>query len=84
MPTFTWKDIIKVRDEIHAVEYPISGEKDNEDCYTCDDFFDAVANEFDINPEDIETYLFDDIDFDPRGLPFGAEACGCYIDGVAE
>ena len=28
--------------------------------------------------------MLDDIEFEPKELPYGAEECGCYINGVAE
>lgn len=28
--------------------------------------------------------MMDNIEFDPATVPFGAEACGCYVDGIEE
>lgn len=52
--------------------------------YQLDDFYEAVAKKYSVDVDDIKTYMMDDIEFDPRMLPWGAEDCGCYIDGVAE
>lgn len=81
---YTWKDIVKVNGEITTEEFEISGVMDNEDTYQIDDFLEAVAQKYGVNVDDVETYMMDDIDFDPDELPYGAEDCGCYINGVAE
>lgn len=81
---FTWKDIVKVNGKISAEEFEISGEMDDVDIYQIDDFFEAVAEKYGVDTGDIETYMMDNIDFNPEELPFGAEDCGCYINGVAE
>ena len=39
------------------------------------------AEKYGVDTDDVETYMMDDIDFDARELPFGAESCGCYING---
>ena len=63
MSKYTWKDIIKVNGEIHAVEYPISGETismdDGDFAYDCNDFFEAVANDYNIHQSEVQTYLFE-------------------------
>ena len=57
---------------------------DDSDTYRIDDFMYAVAEKYGCGTDDIKTYMLDDIEFDGKELIFGAEACGCYIDGVAE
>ena len=81
---YTWKDIVRINDMLYCEEFPISGEMDDPDTYRIDDFMNAVAEKYSCSTDDIETYMLDNIEFDPSDLPFGAEACGCYIDGVAE
>lgn len=81
---YTWKDIVKVNGKITTEEFEISGVMDNKSTYQIDDFFDAVAQKYGVDVDDIETYMMDDIEFNPKELPYGAEACGCYINGVAE
>ena len=81
---YTWKDIVKVNGIISAEEFEISGKMDDEDTYQIDNFYDAVANKYNVDVGDIETYIMDDIDFNAKELPFGAEDCGCYINGKAE
>ena len=81
---YTWKDIVRINDKLYCEEFPISGEMDGPDTYCIGDFMKAVAEKHNCDTDDIETYMLDNIEFDPSGLPFGAEACGCYIDGVAE
>ena len=81
---YTWKDVVKVNGKISTEEFEISGVMDNEDVYQIDDFLKAVAQKYRVNVDDVETYMMDDIEFNPEELPYGAEACGCYINGVAE
>ncbi len=80
----TWKDIVKIGDNIYAEEFPISGQMDAPDVYQIDDFFEAVAKKYNVDIDDIQTYMMNDIDFDVSKLPWGAESCGCYIDGIDE
>lgn len=80
---YTWKDIVKVKGEIHAEEFEIDGEMDG-DAYRIDDFMCSVARKYGVDTDDVETYMMDDIEFDATKLPFGAEDCGCYINGIAE
>lgn len=81
---YTWKDVVKVNGKITTEEFEISGEMDDEDTYQIDDFLVAVAQKYGVDVGDVETYMMDDIDFNPENLPYGAEECGCYINGVAE
>ena len=84
MTKYTWKDIVKIDDMISTEEFPISGEMDGSDYYDISDFLYAVANKYQVDVGDVKTYMMDDIVFNPELLLFGAEECGCYIDGVAE
>ena len=84
MDKYTWKDIVKIKGKIYAEEHTISGEKDEEDIYCIDDFFEAVAKKHKVEIDEIETYMMGGIDFDHNLLSYGAEMCGCYINGVAE
>lgn len=84
MNTYVWKDIVKVNGEILAEEFEISGEMDDDDHYIIDDFLETVAKKHGVDVDDIETYMMDGIEFDPSVLPWGAEDCGCYINGVVE
>ena len=81
---YTWIDIVKINGQIYCEEFPISGKMDGPDTYCIGDFMKAVAEKHNCDTDDIQTYMIDNIEFDPSGLPFGAEACGCYIDGIAE
>ena len=81
---FTWRDIVEINGKHYAEEFPISGLKDGESVYQIDDFLDAVGRKYNVEPEKIKTYMMDGIDFDPKELCFGAESCGCYINGVPE
>lgn len=84
---YTWRDIVSINGVCYAEEFPISGEKDgceSDVYYQLDDFYDAVAKKYGVDVDDIETYVMNDIEFDPRVFPWGAEECGCYIDGKAE
>lgn len=82
--TYTWKDIVRVNGKCYAEEFEISGLMDGDDAYQIDDFLEAVADKYGVDVDDIETYMMDDIHFDPSELPWGAAECGCYIDGEAE
>lgn len=84
---YTWRDIVKINDKIYTEKFPISGKKDhinNRTIYEIDDFLEAVAKKYGVDVDDVETYMMDDIEFDARELPYGAESCGCYINGVPE
>ena len=81
---FIWKDIVEIRGEYHYEEFPISGLMDDELTYQIDDFLDSVGRKYNVYPGNIKTYMMDGIDFDPKKLSFGAESCGCYINGVPE
>lgn len=81
---YTWKDVVKVNGKISTEEFEISGVMDDEDVYQIDDFLEAVAQKYGVDVDDVETYMMDDIEFNSEELPFGAEDCGCYINGVAE
>lgn len=81
---YIWKDIVKINGVCYAEAFEISGEMDNPDCYQIDDFLEAVAHKHGVDVDDIETYTMDDIEIDPAEMPWGAEGCGCYINGVAE
>lgn len=83
---YTWKDIVKIGDKTYCEEFPISGEMDGDDQYYCiNDFMYAVAEKHGVDVDDVSTYMMNsDEEFEVEGLEFGAEACGCYIDGVAE
>jgi len=81
---YTWKDIVKINGKCYAEEFEISGEMDGDDAYMIDEFLSAVAEKHNVDVDDVETYMMDGIHFNPKELPFGAESCGCYIDGVAE
>ena len=43
-----------------------------------------MAKKHGVDVDDVKTYMMDDIEFDARELPYGAESCGCYINGVPE
>lgn len=77
---YTWCDIVSVNGKIVAEEFPISGEMDAE-FYQIDNFLEAVAKKYGVGLDEVKTYMMDGIDFDPKELPFGAEACGCYKNG---
>lgn len=81
---FIWKDIVEIRGEYHYEEFPISGLMDDELTYQIDDFLDSVGRKYNVYPGNIKTYMMDGIDFGPKKLSFGAESCGCYINGVPE
>lgn len=84
---YTWKDIVKINDKIYTEEFPISGKKDynnEQTIYEIDNFLQAVAKKHGVDVDDVKTYMMDNIEFDARELPYGAESCGCYINGVPE
>ena len=77
---FVWCDIVSIHGKVFAEKFPISGEMDDEH-YQIDAFLDAVSKKYGIEPENVKTYMMDNIHFAPKELPFGAEACGCYKNG---
>ena len=81
---YTWKDIVEINGVHYAEEFEISGIMDDENTYQIDEFFIAVAEKHQVDVDEIKTYMMDDIDFNAKNLPFGAEDCGCYINGIPE
>ena len=82
-PVYEWRDVVEINGKHYCECFPISGEMDD-DAFQLDDFFEAVAEKHGVDIDDIKTYMMDDIHFNPKELEFGAEACGCYINGVPE
>lgn len=86
--SYTWKDIVEIKGKHYAEEFPISGKTDEDSdgnvYYQLDEFFLAVSKKYGVEEGDILTYMMDNIAFDPQNLPYGAEDCGCYINGVPE
>ena len=52
--------------------------------YNCDKFFEDIAEKYNVEIDDITTYMFDNINI-PKEildiLPCGIELCGGYING---
>ena len=81
---YTWKDIVKINKNLFAEEFEISGEMADSATYCIDDFMYAVAAKYEVPVNSIQTYMLDNLEFNPAGLLWGPEQCGCYINGVAE
>jgi hypothetical protein len=81
---FTWKDVVEINGKHYAEEFPISGLMDSEDVYQIDDFLESVGRKYNVYPGNIKTYMMDGIAFDSKEVEFGAESCGCYINGIPE
>lgn len=81
---YVWKDIVEINGEIYCEEAEIDGSIDDDNNYILDDFYRAVADKYDVDEDDIKTFMMDDIEIDPSTLPYGGESCGCYINGVPE
>lgn len=84
MNKYTWKDVVEIDGKFYAEEFEISGEMDNDNVYQIDDFINSVAKKYNVDSDDVKTYMTDNIEFNPKELTFGAEDCGCYINGIAE
>lgn len=83
---YTWKDLICVNGQVYAEEFPVDCPNENEPA-NCDNFLEHVRKKY--NTDEFKTYTFDGeefapSDYDKSKLPYGAEACGLYINGVAE
>lgn len=84
---YIWHDVVIVNGVAHAEVFPISGKYDICDgnvYYQIDDFLNAVSKKYNVGIDDITTYMMDNADFDPKTVDFGAEDCGCYIDGILQ
>ena len=84
---FLWKDIVMIKGQCYAEEFPISGETDGDETdmyYQIDDFLEAVAIKYQVNSDEIKTAMMDNIEFNPQLMSFGLEDCGCYINGVLQ
>lgn len=87
IPVYEWYDIVKINGSCYAEHFEISGKTDGDEegsVYQIDDFLEQVARKHNVDVDDIQTYMMDNIMFDPAMLSFGAESCGCWIDGVPE
>lgn len=82
--SYIWVDIVKVGDIVAPAIHSISGLKDDDMHYQIDDFIEAVAKEYNVDTDQIKTYMMDNIDFDPSSVSIDVAQCGCYIDGVPE
>lgn len=84
VPVYEWWDVVEVNGKHYCEVFEISGEMDDPDTYQVDEFLEQVARKHNVDVDDIKTYTMDNIEFDPKDLKFGAECCGCWIDGVPE
>ena len=84
VPVYEWRDVVEINGKHYCECFEISGEMDGDDAYQLDGFLEAVAEKYGVDVDDVQTYMMENIDFDPAGLEFGAEDCGCYIDGQPE
>lgn len=83
MAEYVWKDIVEINGSIYAEEFPFSGEM-IDGHYNINEYLFAVARKYGVRMRDVRTYMLDGISFNPMKLGYGADECGCYIDGVAE
>lgn len=81
IPVYEWRDVVEINGVHYAECFEISGEMDDDTHYQIDDFLNAVARKHNVDVDDIATYMMDDIYFDAYEMPFGADGCGCFIDG---
>lgn len=84
VPVYEWRDVVSINGKHYCECFEISGEMDGDDTYQIDWFLESVAAKHGVDIDDVRTYMMDGIDFNPAGLEFGAEDCGCYIDGRPE
>ena len=84
VPVYEWRDVVEINGKHYCECFEISGEMDGDDAYQIDWFLEAVAEKYGVDVDDVQTYMMENIDFDPAGLEFSAEDCGCYIDGQPE
>lgn len=84
VPVYEWWDVVEINGKHYCEVFEISGEKDDPDTYQVDEFLEQVARKHNVDVDDIKTYTMDNIEFDHKDLKFGAECCGCWIDGVPE
>lgn len=81
---YSWKDIVKIGDIVTVEIFPISGKMDDDTHYQIDDFIEAVAKKYNVEPCEVKTYMMDNVEFDKTQVPIGIEDCGCYINGIPE
>lgn len=84
IPVYEWRDVVEIAGKHYCECFEISGETDGDNVFRIDEFLEQVARKHNVDVGAITTYMMDDIVFDPAELDFGAEACGCYIDGQPE
>lgn len=79
-----WWDVVEINGKHYCEVFEISGKLDGPDNFQIDEFLQSVAWKHGVDVDDIKTYMMDNIEFNPEGMKFGAECCGCWIDGVPE
>lgn len=86
---YTWKDLVYIQGQgVFSEEHSISGEHDDFS-YEIDDFIEASALLHRCSEKDIKLWSIDGDDFAPSNvdtsmLPYGAESCGLYVNGIPE
>lgn len=84
VPVYEWWDVVEINGKHYCEVFEISGEMDSDDVFQIDAFLQSVAWKYGVDVDDVKTYTMDDVQFNPEGMKFGAECCGCWIDGVPE
>ena len=84
IPVYEWWDVVEINGKHYCEAFEISGEMDTPEHYQIDDFLEQVARKHNVDVDDVRTYMMDNISFNPKDMKFGAECCGCWIDGVPE
>ena len=92
-----WKDLVCINGEVFAEEHQIDNDvdidpDDKQPIFRLDRFFEAVAAKYNCNTDDIRLWTMEGEsfaedanlpdDFYQTQVPFGAESCGAYIDGI--
>ena len=84
VPVYEWWDVVEINGKHYCEVFEISGEMDSDDVFQIDAFLQSVAWKYGVDIDDVKTYTMDEIEFNANGMKFGAECCGCWIDGVPE
>jgi hypothetical protein len=84
VPVYEWWDVVEINGKHYCEVFEISGEMDSDDVFQIDAFLQSVAWKYGVDIDDVKTYTMDKIEFNANGMKFGAECCGCWIDGVPE
>lgn len=81
---YSWKDFVKIGDDIYFEESFISGKQDSVDVYQIDEFIEFVAKKYDVDVDNIHLWTMEHFEMPVEILKHNISECGLYINGIPE